>query len=159
MSGGMTTHIDAFRKRFEARLKELGRADEFAAQVQMYRHMGDLPRPAWHRAATPYIEKAVLGPATEPAPTPRPISTEPVDLRRDIEWVYKAMGVAGVLPDQAPSSEAYMLLMWARQNEGRFITEFLLKCLSPLKAVEAGSAERGRERKEAAVVDVIQTFF
>jgi len=73
-----------------------------------------------------------------------------------VSWVAKHMMVKDVLPEQAPSSEAWSMLCWARrnnQNEAQFWGQIYTKLLPSKSQLEAEQRYKDDGRKVLSVIE------
>jgi len=76
-----------------------------------------------------------------------------------VGWVAKKMMVKGVRPEQAPSSEAWSMLCWARrnnQNEAQFWGQIYTKLLPSKSQLDQEQRYKDDGRKVLSVIQKLQ---
>ncbi|MCY3020141.1 MAG: hypothetical protein NTW87_14080 [Planctomycetota bacterium] len=145
------------KRELRARLETDGRWGEFVALRERLKHEGVVPREAWRQAEADLAAEPAVAEEADEAEAEAELEEftgetgGPVNLRRDVEWVYQHLTVKGVKAKDAPSAGAWGLLKHYRRpmHTAAFYTDFVVKLL-PSKAALAEDAGNRQDdgRKE-----------
>ncbi len=149
------TH-DSSKNETKERLKAAGLWQRFLLERDSLKDGGEPPKLAyarvWHE-----LEPLVLAfekkPPRKESPEVElpPLTDNPVDMRRDIEWVYNRVGTVDVDVKTAPSRGAYQMWAYYRRHPAAlndFYRTYVVKLL-PTKMkeeTEASFTDDGREQ-------------
>lgn len=149
------------KRELRRELVEKGVWTRFCAKRNQYESEGIKPDEAYAKAASellgrPIGEKSESGAPLEGVVESSVFQTGSASTPECVAWVAKHMMLKDVRPEQAPSSEAWSMLCWARrnnQNEAQFWGQIYTKLLPSRSQLDAEQRYKDDGRK---VLDLIE---
>lgn len=153
--------VDGMNKReLRRELVEKGVWTRFCAVRNQYESEGQKPEEAYAHAASQLLGREIGGKADE-----KPLDgvvesgvfqTASASTPECVAWVAKHMMLKDVLPEQAPSSEAWSMLCWARrnnQNEAQFWGQIYTKLLPSRSQLDADQRFKDDGRRVLGLIE------
>lgn len=147
------------KRSLRAELVRAGVWTRFCAKRNEYESGGLKPDEAYKKAAGELLGRSLeegSGAALEGVVESGVFSESGASTPECVGWVAKHMMVKDVRPEQAPSSEAWSMLCWARrnnQNEAQFWGQIYTKLLPSRSQLDAEQKYKDDGRKVLSVIE------
>ena len=146
------------KRAIRTELVKLGAWTKFCAKRNLYESEGMKANEAYEKAASELLGRDI-GPKGEPdldgVVESHEFQETGASTPECVAWVAKHIMVKDVQPSQAPSSEAWSMLCWARrnnQNEAQFWGQIYTKLLPSRSQLDAEQRYKDGGRKVLSVI-------
>ena len=153
------------KRELRRELVEKGVWTRFCAKRNQYESEGMKPDEAYEKAASELLgrvvgKKAESEQALEGVVESTVFSTASASTPECVAWVAKHMMLKDVRPEQAPSSEAWSMLCWARrnnQNEAQFWGQIYTKLLPSRSQLDAEQKFKDDGRRVLGLIEKMRS--